>query len=85
MSVADDYISWHAKGGSMNKMRNSNLNAIERLNRKFTLNPLIRTKLIWFGRIWIADLINMLGKIIEKTVKGIIKIILIIVAAFFFV
>jgi hypothetical protein len=49
------------------------------------VNPLLRTRLIWWGRIWIIKLIQVLVKIFEGIIKGVAKLILIIIAALFFV
>ncbi len=68
----------------MNGMQTRRLNGLQRLNRKLTLNPLIRTKLIWVGRIWIVNLLHILGKIIEGIFKVITKIVLVIIAALLF-
>ncbi len=69
----------------MNEIQTRKLNGFQRLNRRFTLNPLTRTKLIWWGRIWIINLIHVIVRIIEGVIKAIAKIVLIIIAAFFFV
>ena len=69
----------------MNGMQTRKLNRFQRLNRRFTLNPLMRTKLIWWGRIWIINLIHVFVRIIEGIIKAIAKIVLIIIAALFFV
>ena len=68
----------------MNGMQTRRLNGLQRLNRKLTLNPLIRTKLIWVGRIWMVNLLQILGKIIEGIFKAITKIALVILTALLF-
>ncbi len=68
----------------MNGMQTKKLNRIQRLNRRFMLNPLARTKLIWWGRIWIINLIHAIVRIIEGIIKAVAKLILIIIAAIFF-
>ena len=67
----------------MNKFQTRRLNGLQRLNRKLTLNPLIRTRLIWVGRIWIVNLLYFFGKIFESIFKVIVKIVLVIIAALF--
>ncbi len=69
----------------MNGIQSRKLNRFQRLNRRFTMNPLMRTRLIWWGRIWILNLIHTLVRIIEGIIKAIAKIVLIIIAALFFV
>jgi hypothetical protein len=69
----------------MNGMQTRKLNRFQRLNRRFTLNPLMRTRLIWWGRIWIINLIHVNVRIIEGVIKAIAKLILIIIAALFLV
>ncbi len=69
----------------MNGMQTKKLNRFQRLNRRFMLNPLTRTKLIWWGRIWIINFIHAIVNIIEGVIKAIAKIVLIIIAALFFV
>ncbi len=69
----------------MNGMQTRKLNRFQRLNRRFILNPLTRTKLIWWGRIWIMNFIHAIVRIIEGIIKAIAKIVLIIIAALFFV
>ncbi len=66
-------------------MQTRKLNRFQRLNRRFMLNPLMRTRLIWWGRIWIINLIHVFVRIIEGMIKVIAKIVLIIIAALFFV
>ena len=68
----------------MNGMQTKKLNRFQRLNRRFMLNPLTRTKLIWWGRIWIINLIHAIVRIIEGIIKAVAKLILIIIAAIFF-
>ena len=67
----------------MNKFQTRRLNGLQRLNRKLTLNPLIRTRLIWVGRIWIVNLLYFFGKIFESIFKVIVKVVLVIIAALF--
>ncbi len=69
----------------MNGMQTRKLNGFQRLNRRFTLNPLMRTRLIWWGRIWIINLIHAIVSIIEGIIKAVAKLILIIIAALFFI
>jgi hypothetical protein len=69
----------------MNNLHTRKLNRFQRLNRKFILNPLMRTRLIWWGRIWIINLIHVNVRIIEGVIKAIAKLILIIIAALFLV
>jgi hypothetical protein len=57
------------------------LNRFQGLNRQFILNPLTRTRLIWWGRIWIINLLHTFGRIIEGFIKAIAKIVLIIIAS----
>ncbi len=66
----------------MNKTRNRN--AIQRFNRRVTLDPLTRTRLIWIGRVWLVSVLQFVGVVIEGIVKIFVKIVLIILAAIFF-
>ena len=50
-----------------------------------TLDPLTRTRLIWFGRVWLVSVLQFVGAVIEGIVKIITKIVLIILAAIFFI
>jgi hypothetical protein len=45
----------------------------------------MRARLIWWGRIWIINLIHVFVRIIEGIIKAVAKLILIIIAALFFV
>ena len=67
----------------MNEMQTRKLNGLQRMNRRMTLNPLLRTRIIWWTRIWFAKFFATLGMIIEGFVKTIVKIVLVIIAALF--
>lgn len=69
----------------MNNIQTRMLNRFQLLNRRFILHPLLRTRLIWWGRIWIVNLIHVIIRIIEGMIKVIAKIVLLVIAAFFFV
>ncbi len=69
-------------GVKMNKTRNRN--ALQRFNRRGTLDPLTRTRLIWSGRVWLVSVLQFVGTVIESFVKIIMKIVLVILAAIFF-
>jgi len=66
----------------MNKTRNRN--ALQRFNRRVTLDPLTRTRLIWIGRVWLVSVLQFVGTVIESFLKIIMKIVLVILAAIFF-
>ncbi len=68
----------------MNEMQTRKLNGLQRINRRMTLNPLHRTRLIWIGRVWIISILQFIGTVIESIVKIIMKIVLVILAALFF-
>ena len=68
----------------MNEMQTRKLNRLQRLNRKMTLDPLFRTRLIWVGRVWLVSFLQFIGTVIESIVKMIAKIVLVILAALFF-
>ena len=67
----------------MHEMQTRKLNGLQRMNRRMTLNPLLRTRIIWWTRIRIVKLFTKLGIIIEVFVKIIVKIVLVIMAALF--
>lgn len=67
----------------MNKTQKHKLNALQRFNRRVTLDPLIRTRLIWIGRVWMVSVLQFVGIVIESIVKVITKIVLVILAAVF--
>ncbi len=66
----------------MNKTRSRN--ALQRFNRRLTLDPLARTRLIWIGRVWLVSVLHFVGSVIESIFKIITKIVLIILAAILF-
>ena len=68
----------------MNEMQTRKLNRLQRLNRKMTLDPLFRTRLIWVGRVRLVSVLQFIGTVIESIVKIIAKIVLVILAAIFF-
>ncbi len=68
----------------MNKTQTQKLNALKKFYRRMTLNPLSRTRLIWIGRVWLVSLLQFVGSVIESFVKIITKILLVILAAIFF-
>ena len=68
----------------MSKMQTRRLNSFQRLNRKITFHPLLRTRLIWMGRVWLVSILQFAGVVIESLLKIITKIVLIILAAIFF-
>ncbi len=68
----------------MNEMQTGKLNVLQRMNRRVTLDPLFRTRLIWIGRVWLVSVLKFVGVVIESFVKIITKIVLIILAAIFF-
>ena len=67
----------------MNEMQTHKLNGLQRMNRRMTLNPLLRTRIIWWSRIWLAKFFATLGMIIEGSLKINAKIVLVIRAALF--
>ena len=67
----------------MNEMQTHKLNGLQRMNRRMTLNPLLRTRIIWWTRIWVTKFFATLGMIIEAIIKTIVKIVLVIMAALF--
>jgi len=67
----------------MNEMQTRKLNGLQRMNRRVTLNPLLRIRIIWWTRIWLAKFFATLGMIIEGFLKLIVKIVLVIMTAFF--
>jgi hypothetical protein len=67
----------------MNEMQTRKLNGLQRMNRRMTLNPLLRTRIIWWTRIWVTKFFATLGMIVEAIIKTIVKIILVIMAALF--
>ena len=67
----------------MNEMQTRKLNGLQRMNRRITLNPLLRTRIIWWTRIWVTKFFATLGIIIEAIIKTIVKIVLLIMAALF--
>ena len=67
----------------MNEMQTRKLNGLQRLNRRMTLNPLLRTRIIWWTRIWVTKFFATLGMIVEAFIKTIVKIVLVIMAALF--
>ena len=67
----------------MNEMQTRKLNGLQRMNRRMTLNPLLRTRIIWWTRIWVTKFFATLGIIIEAIIKTIVKIVLVIMAALF--
>ena len=68
----------------MNEMQTRKLNRLQRLNRKMTLDPLFRTRLIWIGRVRLVSVLQFVGVAIESIVKIITKIVLVFLAAIFF-
>ena len=68
----------------MNGMQTQRLNGFQRLNRTITLDPILRTRLIWLSRVWFVSILQFVGVVIESIVKTITKIVLIILAALFF-
>ena len=68
----------------MKKMQTRKLNGLQRMNRRVTLDPILRTRLIWMGRIWLLSILKFVGVVIESIVKIIAKIVLVILAAIFF-
>ncbi len=67
----------------MNEMQTRKLNGLQRMNRRMTLNPLLRTRIIWWTRIWVTKFFATLGVIVEAFIKTIVKIVLVIMAALF--
>ena len=67
----------------MSAIQIKKLNGLQRLNRRITVNPLLRTRLIWLSRIWLVNSFHFIGAMIEGIVKFIVKTILVIIAAFF--
>ena len=67
----------------MNEMQTRKLNGLQRMNRRMTLNPLLRTRIIWWTRIWVTKFFATLGMIVEEIMKTIVKIVLVIMAALF--
>jgi len=67
----------------MNEMQTRKLNGLQRMNRRMTLNPLLRTRIIWWTRIWVTKFFATLGMIVEAIMKTIVKIVLVIMAALF--
>jgi hypothetical protein len=67
----------------MNEMQTRKLNGLQRMNRRMTLNPLLRTRIIWWTRIWVTMFFAILGMIIEAIIKTLVKIVLVIMAALF--
>jgi len=67
----------------MNEMQTRKLNGLQRMNRRMTLNPLLRTRIIWWTRIWVTKFFATLGMIVEAIIKTIVKIVLVIMAALF--
>jgi hypothetical protein len=67
----------------MNEMQTRKLNGLQRMNRRMTLNPLLRTRIIWWTRIWVIKFFATLGMIVEAIMKTIVKIVLVIMAALF--
>ena len=67
----------------MNEMQTRKLNGLQRMNRRMTLNPLLRTRIIWWTRISVTKFFATLGMIVEAIIKTIVKIVLVIMAALF--
>lgn len=68
----------------MNRVRTQKLNAFQRFNRRVVLSPLLRTRLIWIGRVWLVNLFHTISMIIESIFKAIAKFLFIVLAAIFF-
>lgn len=68
----------------MSEMQTRKLSGVQRLNRKMLLSPLTRTRLIWISRVWLVSFLQFIGNVIESIVKIIAKIVLVILAAIFF-
>ena len=68
----------------MSEMQTRKLSGVQRLNRKMLLSPLTRTRLIWISRVWLVSFLQFIGTVIESIVKIIAKIVLVILAAIFF-
>ena len=68
----------------MSEMQTRKPSRVQRLNRKMLLSPLTRTRLIWISRVWLVSVLQFIGTVIESIVKIIAKIVLVILAAIFF-
>ena len=69
------------KWWGMSKLHSNKLKSLTRLNRRVTINPLLRTRLIWFTRVWLVDVLDLILSVFKSVIKFVFKSILIFISA----